>query len=303
MGDLDAVRINFNAEQLRLLNLLLGFIMFGVALDLRPDQFRVLFRQPKSLLVGMSSQLILLPLVTVGLIWVIHPAVGIGLGMLLVAACPGGNVSNYAAHLSGSNTALSVSMTTLSTLGAAFTTPLLFTRLQPLIQGGEMRSEVLSVSPWAMVWSIIQLILVPLLAGFLFRQYLPRLTERLLRPIQRLSMLIFLGFVVVAVVGNLANIGKYLPYIFFYVLIHNALALGTGYFWSRLYRLPEADARAISIETGIQNSGLALVLIFNFFDGRGGMALIAAWWGVWHLVSAFGLAMVWKRFPPKVLEG
>ncbi|MFM8450410.1 MAG: bile acid:sodium symporter family protein [Haliscomenobacter sp.] len=297
MENLDAVRINFNAEQLRLLNICLGFIMFGVALDLKLAQFGALFRSPKSVLVGMSSQLVLLPLVTLGLIWILHPPFGLALGMLLVASCPGGNVSNYATHLSGSNTVLSVSMTTLSTLGAAFTTPFIFTRLQPFIQGEEAVSGALSVNPWAMVWSIVQLILIPLALGFFFQRYLPGLTARLLRPVQRLSMLIFLGFLAVAIVGNLANIGKYLPYIFFYVLVHNGLALATGYFWGRLYRLPEADVRAVSIETGIQNSGLALVLIFNFFDGRGGMALIAAWWGVWHMVSAFGLALIWKRFP------
>lgn len=294
MESLDAVRINFNAEQLRWLNLCLGFIMFGVALDIQAQQFRDLFKQPRSLALGLISQLIGLPLLTLGLIWVLEPAPGLALGMLLVAACPGGNVSNYATHLSGSNTALSVSMTTISTLGAAFTTPFIFSTLKVLVPGADRLSGVVAVDPMSMVGSIVQLILVPLLLGFLFRRYLPGLTRIILKPVQRLSMVIFLGFLAVAVVGNLANIGRYVPYIFFYVLIHNGLALAVGYFWSRLNKLPEADARAISIETGIQNSGLALVLIFNFFDGLGGMALIAAWWGVWHLISAFGLAMYWR---------
>jgi BASS family bile acid:Na+ symporter len=295
MADLDAVRINFDAENLRWLNLCLGFIMFGVALDLQVQQFRALFRQPRSLILGLLSQMIGLPLLTVGLVLLLQPPPGLGLGMLLVAICPGGNVSNYATHLSGANTPLSVSMTTISTLAAVISTPLLFSVLAPLLPGSQALRAMVQVDAWAMVGAILQVILIPLALGFLFQHLLPRLTARLLKPVKRLSMAIFLGFVAVVIAGNLAHIGRYVPYIFFYVFIHNLLALGMGYFWARLNHLPEADARAISLETGIQNSGLALALVFNFFDGLGGMALIAAWWGVWHLVSAFGLAAYWKR--------
>ena len=295
MADLDAVRINFDAENLRWLNLCLGFIMFGVALDLRVQQFQDLFRQPRSLVIGLLSQMVGLPLLTVGVVLLLQPMPGLGLGMLLVAVCPGGNVSNYATHLSGANTPLSVSMTTISTLAAAFSTPLLFSVLAPLLPGSGALAALVQVDAWAMVGAIVQVILIPLALGFLFQHFLPQLTARLLKPVQRLSMVVFLGFVAVVILGNLANIGRYVPYIFFYVFVHNAAALGMGYFWARLNRLPEADARAISLETGIQNSGLALALIFNFFDGLGGMALIAAWWGVWHLISAFGLAAYWKR--------
>ncbi|MEY4106834.1 MAG: hypothetical protein RL181_1176 [Bacteroidota bacterium] len=295
MADLDAVRINFDAENLRWLNLCLGLIMFGVALDLRVQQFRTLFQQPRSLVIGLLSQMVGLPLLTVGLVLLLQPPPGLGLGMLLVAVCPGGNVSNYATHLSGANTPLSVSMTTISTLSAAVTTPLLFSVLAPLLPGSRGLGALVQVEPWAMVGAIVQVILVPLALGFLFQHFLPRLTGRLLKSVKRLSMVIFLGFVAVVVAGNLAHIGRYVPYIFFYVFVHNAAALAMGYFWARWNRLPEADTRAISLETGIQNSGLALALIFNFFDGLGGMALIAAWWGVWHLVSAFGLAAYWKR--------
>jgi BASS family bile acid:Na+ symporter len=293
--DIDAIRINFDPEQLGLLNACLAFIMFGVALDLRLEQFAEVFRKPGALLAGMFSQLVLLPLFSLGLILLLQPPLSLATGMLLVAVCPGGNVSNYATHLSRSNTALSVTMTTLSTLLAALSTPFLFELLLPLLPDQEGADNRVTVDAVEMVKAIVVLILLPLLAGFIFRQTLPGLAQRLLIPIQRLSMIIFIGFVVVAVYGNLQNIARYLHLIFFLVLAHNTLALVLGYSWARMMRCKEPDARTIAIETGIQNSGLALLLTFNFFGGLGGMALIAAWWGVWHLVSAFGLAMYWRQ--------
>ncbi len=293
--DIDAIRINFDPEQLGLLNACLAFIMFGVALDLRLEQFAEVFRKPGALLAGMFSQLVLLPLFSLGLILLLQPPLSLATGMLLVAVCPGGNVSNYATHLSRSNTALSVTMTTLSTLLAALSTPFLFELLLPLLPDQEGADNRVTVDAVEMVKAIVVLILLPLLAGFIFRQTLPGLAQRLLIPIQRLSMAIFIGFVVVAVYGNLQNIARYLHLIFFLVLAHNTLALVLGYSWARMMRCKEPDARTIAIETGIQNSGLALLLTFNFFGGLGGMALIAAWWGVWHLVSAFGLAMYWRQ--------
>ncbi|MBK8656383.1 MAG: bile acid:sodium symporter [Haliscomenobacter sp.] len=126
MQDIDSIRINFNAEQLTLLNLCLAFIMFGVALDLQIEYFKKVFRSPRVLAVGLASQLVGLPLLTLGLIYLLRPNPSLAFGMLLVAACPGGNVSNYATHLSKANTALSVAMTTISTLGAVLLTPLVF---------------------------------------------------------------------------------------------------------------------------------------------------------------------------------
>lgn len=293
--DIDAIRINFNPEQLGLLNACLAFIMFGVSLDLQVPRFMEIFRNPRSLFVGLFSQIILLPLLSLGLILLLKPPLSLATGMLLIAVCPGGNVSNYATHLSGSNTALSVTMTTITTLLAVLSTPFFFEWLLPLLPYPQSGGTHLEVEATAMAGSIIQLIILPLLAGFGFQQVFPEWTKKLLRPIQRLSMLIFISFVVVAAYGNLEHIFRYLHLIFFLVLIHNSLALAIGYLWAKSVKCPEGDARAISIETGIQNSGLALLLTFNFFDGLGGMALIAAWWGIWHLLSAFALALYWRR--------
>ncbi|MFN7115262.1 MAG: bile acid:sodium symporter family protein [Saprospiraceae bacterium] len=295
METIDNVRINFNPEQLLLLNFCLAFLMFGVALDLKPEHFKLLYKQPKAALVGFTSQLILLPLLTIGLIFLFQPPVSIALGMLLVSVCPGGNVSNYVTHLAKGNVALSVLMTSVSTLAATFSTPLLFALLTPLVPGGKAFQQEIYVSPWDMIITIIQLILIPLSVGMIVNQQFPRLTQRLLKPIQMLSLLIFAGFVIVAVYGNWDNITNYIHLVFIIVLINNGLALLMGYGFAKINRLPFFDAKAIALETGIHNSGLGLILIFNFFNGLGGMAMVAAWWGVWHLISAAVLASIWSR--------
>lgn len=293
MENLDQIQINFNPGQLAILNICLGFLMFGVALDLRLENFKILFRYPKAALAGLLSQWVLLPLLTLGLIWALSPPASLALGMILVAACPGGNVSNYAVHLSNGNTELSVVLTTISTTAAILVTPLYFSWMSGWFMGD---SREISVSAYQMMGSVFQLIAVPLVLGMGLSTYFPRFTAAIHRPVKWLSMVIFLGFVVVAVYANRANITNYLHLVFMLVFIHNGIALAAGYGFARkVFNLPAQDARAIAIETGIQNSGLGLILIFNFFDGLGGMAMIAAWWGIWHLVSAFTLAMVWRR--------
>ncbi len=295
METIDSVRINFNPDQLIILNLCLAFIMFGVALDLKPDNFRELLRQPKAAIVGLSSQLLLLPLLTLGLIALFQPPPSLALGMLLVSVCPGGNVSNFAVHLGGGNVALSVLLTSVSTLAATITMPLLFILLMPLVPGGKLFRQSVEVPLWDMVWTIVQLILVPLFVGMFVNSRFPRFTAAIRKPVRLLSLLIFAGFVVVAVMSNFEHLRRYLHLIFFIVLAHNAVALFSGYGLALLNRLSRYDARAIALETGIQNSGLALIIIFNFYNGLGGMAIIAAWWGVWHLISAASVAFLWNR--------
>ncbi len=297
MDTIDQVRINFNSDQLLLLNICLAFLMFGVALDLRVDNFKEIYNRPKAPLVGLFSQWILLPILTLSLIYFFQPPTSLALGMALIAACPGGNVSNYAVHLSGANSALSVLLTSISTLAAILVTPLYFTWLTPLVPGSEAYQASIYVDPVKMITTIFQLILVPLFLGMWINAQFPVFTDKIRKAVKIISMAIFLAFVAFALMGNFENIQKYLHLVFFLVFAHNSLALLMGFWFAKANSLPRKDARAISIETGIQNSGLALILIFNFFDGLGGMAMIAAWWGIWHLISAFTLAIWWKQRP------
>jgi BASS family bile acid:Na+ symporter len=302
MDTLDSIRINFNPEQLGLLNICLAFLMFGVALDLRISHFRELVNRPKSAFIGLSSQLVLLPLLTLGLIFVFQPPLSLALGMALVAACPGGNVSNYAVHLANANTALSITLTSLSTLSAIIITPLYFFLLSHYIPGASALTANLELHPVDMLWTMVKLIIIPLVAGMTLAHHAPKITAYIQRPVKTLSMMIFLGFIVVAAFSNWSNIVNYLHIVFLIVLVHNTLAIITGYSFAKASKLDEVDARTVAIETGIQNSGLGLILIFNFFNGWGGMAMIAAWWGIWHLISAFTMAMWWSRKPVRVLK-
>lgn len=295
MQGIDAVQINFNSEQLFILNICLGFLMFGVALDLKKENFFYIFKHPKIAFIGMSSQFILLPILSVGLILLLKPPTSIALGMVLIASCPGGNVSNFAVHLANANAALSVLLTSISTLLSIIVTPLYFKYLSVFIPGTEVYIQSLQVSIQDMAGTIIQLIVFPLIVGMVLNSRFPNFVAKIKQTVKVLSIIIFLSFVVFAIAGNFENIKDYLHLVFFLVLAHNVAALSMGYGYAKLFKLPNADARAISLETGIQNSGLGLILIFNFFDGLGGMAMIAAWWGVWHLISAFSLAMYWKN--------
>lgn len=295
MDAIDAVRINFNQSQLTLLNICLAFLMFGVALDIKVKDFKYILQHPKMAIIGLVSQLLLLPILTVLLARFFDPPASIALGMVLIAACPGGNVSNFAVHLAKANAALSVMLTSISTISAIILTPIAFSFWSTFIPGTESLSDTIYVDPIDMITTIIQLVFIPLVIGMFINDRFTSFAEKIKKAVKIFSILIFFGFVVFAMIGNYQNIIEHVGKVFWIVLAHNTLAFLLGFWWAKLFKLHTKDARAISIETGIQNSGLGLILIFNFFDGIGGMAMITAWWGIWHLISGFCLAMYWSR--------
>jgi len=300
MENIDALRINFSRDQLVLLNFCLGFLMFGVALDIKVKDFKQLFHAPKPPIIGLISQLVLLPILTLGLTFLLNVQPSIALGMILIAACPGGNVSNFAVHLSKGNTALSVLMTSVSTLAAIFTTPILFGLISQYVPNTTTLGQSISVDPIEMIQTILKLVVLPLAIGMSLNHFYPKLTERIQSPVKILSMLIFFGIVFFGIKGNWENILTYVDDIFFIVLIHNSLAFLLGFSWAKLMKMSVSNIKAITIETGIQNSGLALIIALNFFSDLGGMALVAAWWGIWHLLSGFVVAMLLSQRPPEI---
>lgn len=293
MNEIDAIRINFDQDQLFILNICLAFLMFGVALNIKLGDFGRIFKKPKAPLVGLTSQLLLLPLLTLILVYVFTPPTSIALGMLIVGVCPGGNVSNFMVHLAKGNAALSVLMTSIVTLGAVVITPFYFTFLTQFVSGTEAYLDLIYVEPVEMIKTIITLIFVPLLLGMFMNHKFPKLTLKIDRIVRMLSIVIFMLFVVFAIIGNYENIVNHIGKVFTIVIVYNTLAYLMGFYFAKLNGLSFSDCKAISIETGIQNSGLALILIFNFFEGLGGMAMIAAWWGIWHLISGFALSTFW----------
>lgn len=289
---LDHAILSFNRASLLVLNGCISFIMFGVALDLKVVHFNALFKTPKPILVGVASQLVLLPVVTFLLVLIIEPSPSIALGMILVAACPGGNVSNFYTSLSNGNVALSVSLTAITSLLAFITTPLHFTFWAGHYAPTAAIIQSVQLHVWDVIMTVLLILVFPLGLGMFVNGKYPKTTLQIAKPIRRLSILIFGVFVVGALSANFDHFVHYIFSFLFIVFIHNAVALGTGFSLAKLTGLDQPEIRSVTIETGIQNSGLALVIVFEYFDGLGGMAIIAAWWGVWHLIS--GALVAWK---------
>jgi BASS family bile acid:Na+ symporter len=292
---LDQLRINFDSESLWVMNLALALVMFGIALEIRPADFRRIFRNPRAVLTGVSCQFLLLPALTFLLIWWWEPLPSLALGMFLVASCPGGNVSNFMSHLAGGNTALSVSLTALATLLAVVMTPLNFQGWGGLYGPTEALLTEVHINLWEMVRLVGLLLGVPLLAGMLFGAWKPGLAGRMARWFKMGSLLFFVFLIFVALYDNRDIFLEYVGWVFALVFFHNLAAMSLGFSAGRIMGLVPGDVKSITIETGIQNSGLGLLLIFTFFEGLGGMALVAAFWGIWHLVSGLLLASIWGR--------
>lgn len=292
--DVDNMVLHFDESQLRLLNYCMGFMMFGVALDLTVGDFKRVIQSPRSTLIGMISQLILLPLFTFILVLIWDMPNSMKMGLLLVAACPGGNISNYLVHRSRGNTALSITLTSIATLLSVVMTPFMFFIYSRYFF--KLQHEVaLNVDVGNMIEILLQLILIPLTLGMCLNHFLPRFTDRIRKIVKPLSVILLIIIIIVALSQNIANAKEYIPLVFSLVLVHNGGSYMIGYFFAKSLREPEENARAIAFETGIQNAGLGLILIFNFFNGLGGMALVAGWWGVWDLISGFFLSEYWSR--------
>jgi len=290
---IDTVHINFDTQTLWALNFALAFVMFGIALEISMSDFRQLLKNPKPILVGVFSQFLMLPFITFLLVLVLKPTPSIALGMLMVAACPGGNISNFISHLAKGNTALSVSLTAIATLLAVVMTPFNLQFWGSLYEPtADILNEV-AISPWEMIRLVTLLLGVPLVFGMWVNHLKPKLAQRLAKILKIGSLLFFITLVFIALYNNHEIFMEYISYVFWIVLLHNLIAFTTGFSLGKLFKLSNDDVKSITIETGIQNSGLGLLLIFTFFEGLGGMALLAAFWGIWHLVSGLVLAGLW----------
>lgn len=305
LAHLDDVKINFSASGVHLMNVFLAFIMFGVALGVKLETFNTILKKPRSLLFGLFFQWVALPALTFVLICLFTDYLSpmVAMGMILVASCPGGNVSNFMTSFAKGNTELSVSLTAVSTIFTPLVTPLNFSlwgKLYTLYIGGKGLGEVpdLEIAFMPMFEQVVVLLGIPIVLGMMCARYFPMVTKRLKTPLQAVSVLFFVVMVGVAFSNNMKLFTQYISLIFFIVLVHNLLALGIGYYGSRMFSLPERDRRSLTIEVGIQNSGLGLALLFNpaIFpaEGCGGMVFIAAWWGIWHIISGLSVATIFK---------
>ena len=310
LESLNGVTINFGESGMTIVNIILAFVMFGVALGIKPHTFKDVFKNPKSVIVGVLLQWIGLPLITFIICLILNPWITpmIALGMILVACCPGGNISNFISSLSKGNVELSVSMTAITTAFAPLVTPLNF-----FVWGNlysyfvSVRADIptLHIPFMPMLQQILLLLGVPIVLGLFFSKRHPNATKKITKPAQILSILLFIGMVIISFSQNFEIFINHLFYVVFIVLLHNAAALATGYFGGKLAKLPVKDCRSLTVEIGIQNSGLGLVLLFNpaifppeiWHNHYGGMLFITAWWGIWHIVSGLTVATLFRRKP------
>jgi BASS family bile acid:Na+ symporter len=294
-SDLDNAVLKMNEDNILFMNISLGFIMLGVALKLRVKDFILVFSAPKSVIIGFLSQFVALPFLTYLLVLILNPMPSVAMGMMIVAACPGGNISNFMTALANGNTALSVCMTAIASISAVFMTPINISFWGGLYAPTSVILNEVSLDFFEMLKIVGMILLIPLIIGMLLRAFKPKIADILLPVTHYGSILIFGGIVVFAFGANTDLFVKYIHLIIFIVLAHNTIGIFTGYSLARLFKLPGPDQKTLAIETGIQNSGLGLGLIFAFFDGMGGMAIVAGWWGIWHIISGLSIAYFFKN--------
>ncbi len=293
VASVDLIKLHFNPKSLVVLNAIIGLIMFGIALDIKVDDFKAVIRKPKAPLIGMLGQFILLPAATFLLTLIIKPIPSIALGMILIAACPGGNVSNFITYIANGDVSLSITMTAISTAAAVIMTPFNLYFWGTLNPATAPIYHAVHLDPLKMFEVIVMILGIPLVLGMYIGHKYPKFAERSRKPFKIAGITVFSLFIVVALIANWQYFLKYVGYIAIIVFIHNTTALVVGYLAARSAGLDSRDARTVSIEVGIQNSALGLVLIFTFFGGLGGMAIIAAWWGVWHIIAGLSVAAFW----------
>lgn len=298
---LDTLKINFNNNELWAVNIILAIIMFGVALGITTNDFKRLFKHPKIVITGIISQFILFPFITFLLVYLINPYPSIALGMFMVAACPGGNISNFATHLAGGNTALSVSLTAFATLVAVVMTPFNLAFWGNLYEPTANILRSVKLDPFVLIRLVGLILGLPLLVGMLVRYYKPLIAHKLSKILRPLSIGILLLFVAGAFYENWVIFLEHIQYVFIIVITLNFAGYFSGFYFSKLVGLSYQDQKTLSIETGIQNSGLGLLLCFAFFEGLGGMALCLAFWSVWDIASCLGLAYFWSKKTTKVI--
>ncbi|MEN8124164.1 MAG: bile acid:sodium symporter family protein [Bacteroidota bacterium] len=292
--NIDQIQINLNSDNIWLVNLTLALVMFGVALDIKVSDFTNMIKAPKPVLIGIFSQFFLIPLVTYIIIIIANPVPSIALGMFMVAACPGGNISNFMSKLAGGNPALSISLTAFASFAALIMTPLNFALWGNLYEPTAILLKTISLDPFEVGKLVLLIIGIPLFLGMGFNYYKPQIAIKVSKFLKPVSIIIFIAFIAVAFYNNLKVFLNYIHYVFILVIIHNIILYFTGFYTAKFSGLSYINQKTLSIETGIQNSGLGLLLVFSFFEGLGGMAILVAFWAIWDILSSLLLASYWS---------
>ena len=277
------------------LSLVLVAMVFSVALELRLQDFRRVLETPRAIVAGLIPQFLLLPVASWLATLVLDLPADIEAAMLLVAACPGGSLSNVVTHLGGGDTALSVSLSAVAGVAALVLTPFNFSWTVATNPATADWLRELAIAPSEIAFSLLALLAAPMLAGITLAHRVPAFAARLRRPLAQASLVALFAFIVVGLYRDRALLDASLLPLLAIVIAQNGAGLALGDLCARAFRLPSRARRAIVIEAGMQNSGLALGIIALQFGGDLGMVVIASLWGIWHIVTGLSLAFLWRR--------
>ena len=268
------------------INPLLGLIMFGMGLTLKPHDFRIVLQRPKDILVGCLAQFTVMPLVAWGLAKAFSLPDELALGVILVGCCPGGTASNVITFLARGDLALSVGMTAMSTVLAPLLTPLLVWL---------MAGTLVDVDTVGMLLSILYVVIVPIIGGFLVQRFFPKFTQKAVVYLPAFSTLMIAAVVAMVVSHTADRLFSAGLLVIVVVVLHNLLGLTIGYTIGRLLRFSREKCIAISIEVGMQNSGLASSLAAIHFASFPLATIPGAVFSVWHNISGAITARIFAR--------
>ena len=276
----------FSGIKPTVINPLLGLVMFGMGLTLRLEDFKIVFSRPKDVITGCLAQFFIMPLLALLLTRIFGLSDELALGVVLVGCCPGGTASNVITYLAKGDVALSVGMTGVSTILAPFLTPL----LTWLLAGHRVNVDMVS-----MFLSILWVVILPIVLGLLVRKGLPKFTERVVAYLPAFSSLAIAAIVVIVVSANAAKLMVGGLLIIAIVMLHNLCGLGLGYLIGHVLKLEHKKRVAISVEVGMQNSGLASALAAAHFAAYPLATVPGAIFSVWHNISGAIVARLYSR--------
>ncbi|RVT52314.1 bile acid:sodium symporter family protein [Rubrivivax albus] len=277
------------------LSLVLATMVFSVALELQPADFARVAKMPRAVVCGLVPQFLLLPVATWAVTLALDLPPAVEAAMILVACCPGGSLSNVVTHFGRGNTALSVSISAVAALLALFMTPLNFTWMVSTNPATAGWLTTLDIDPAGIWWSLLALLALPMIAGMAFARRHPVAAKRWQPRLSRFSLAALGAFIVLGLIRDRHLLGPQILPQLLIVVLHNAAGLALGWLAAQAFRVNTADRRAVMIEGGMQNAGLALGIIAVQFGSDLDMVIVASLWGIWHIVSGMSLAFWWRR--------
>jgi BASS family bile acid:Na+ symporter len=277
------------------LSLVLATMVFSVALELRVADFKRVAETPRAVVCGLVPQFLLLPVGTWLATLLLDLPPNVEAAMILVACCPGGSLSNVVTHIGRGNTALSISISAVAAVMALFLTPFNFTWMVSTNPATAGWLRQLEIDPSGIWWSLLGLLAVPMALGMWIAHRWVPLAQKIRKPLGNFSLFALLAFIVLGLIRERQLLTAQIVPQFVIVVLHNAAGLALGWIAAKAFGVVERDKRAVMIEGGMQNSGLALGIIAVQFNADLGMVIIASLWGIWHIVSGMSLAFFWRR--------